>query len=150
VRTVRVSLAMPPLPHADYPETVRRMSLSPETHVVADALEAASRGTSALAADIRANRRSVEGEKQYADFLRELAGILEVSAWMHNEKQNPSAQVLDLSERWPASASPDLTLFGDLLGELGALVHHFSERFVEAHSHPPEPEPPNSPPPITA
>ncbi|WP_326946662.1 hypothetical protein OG439_46280 [Amycolatopsis sp. NBC_01307] len=129
------------------------MSLSPETHIVVDALEAASRGTSALAGDIRANRRSVEGEKRYADFLRELAGILEVSAWMYDEQQNPSARVLDLSEHRPtapATSSPDFALFGDLLGELGTLVHRFSERFVEAHSRPPEPEPPHDPPPITA
>ena len=128
------------------------MSLSAETHVVVDALEAASRGTSALAADIRSGRRSVEGERKYADYLRELAGILEVSAWMHDEQQNSSAQVLDLSERRPiqATASPDVALFGDLLGELRTLVHRFSERFVALHEQPPDPEPPNSPPPMSA
>lgn len=146
-----VFVAVPAVPDVDNFLAVGVVSLSAETHVVVDALEAASRGTAALAADIRAGRREVEGERKYADYLRELASILEVSAWMHDEQQSPRAQALDLWERRPiqATASPDAGLFGDLLGALSRLVHRFSERFVEAHSHP-EPDLPNSPPPSNA
>jgi hypothetical protein len=89
----------------------------------------------------------------YADYLRELASILEVHALMYDEQQNPTAPVLELASRRSAeqpAASADLALFGDLLGELGVLVHRFSERFVALHGQPPEPEPPHTPPPMSA
>ncbi len=121
----------------------------PETAVLVEYLQAASRGTNALATKLQGGVRSLEDERQYADYLVELANMLRVHASMHEEQQHPSAQIHYISDchRTP---TPELAMFGDLLGGLGELVHHFSRRFIEVSAQARHRRPPDDPPPEAA
>ncbi|WP_410623208.1 hypothetical protein [Amycolatopsis sp. cmx-8-4] len=124
---------------------------SPETIVLVEWLQATSRGTDALATKLHIGVRSPQDERDYADYLSELANILRVHASMYDEQQHSSAQVLDISSRIPTSPTvrPELAMFGDLLAALGELVHRFTQRFVNASEHAPH-SPPDDPPPAAA
>lgn len=124
----------------------------PETTVLVEWLHATSRGTDALATKLHIGVRSPEAERDYADYLSELANVLRVHAYMYDEQQHPSAQVLDISDRIPASPEvrPELAMFGDLLAALGELVHRFTQRFVDISEHRRPPPPPDDPPPAAA
>ncbi|MEA5366451.1 hypothetical protein VA596_43455 [Amycolatopsis sp., V23-08] len=123
--------------------------MKPETSVLVEFLQTASRGTDALATKLHIGVRSPKDERDYADFLTELANVLRVHAYMYEEQQNPSARVLDISDRYP-KPPPELVLLGNLLGALGELVHRFTDDFVELSRQPRRPPPPDDPPPITA
>lgn len=105
-------------------------SPGPETAVLVEYLHTASRGTTALATKLHHGARSPEDERQYADYLVELANMLRVHASMYEERQHSSAEMHYISDHH-RTPPPELAMFGDLLGGLGALVHHFSQRFVE-------------------
>lgn len=119
-----------------------------ETAVLVEFLQAASRGTDALATKLHIGLRSSDDEREYADYLTELANVLRVHAYMYDEQQNPSARVLDISDRYP-KPPPELVILGDLLGVLGGLVHRFTDQFVELSRQPRQP-PPENPPPAVA